>query len=200
MRVDKSHRPRCLLWHGWLPLLSGANGESPWAATAGDAAVHMCLRVLLAHTELGSVGAGRVLLMLIGKLLLVGCLRTLMFGLMVVLFVMRFLGLLLLALVFMRGCMLILGGTGGGDILKILAPPQMAWLYHAGALFLDLFRLFRGLSFSGVILALQASDAVHLGVDILNVVRHVGRLLGRCSCTPHPLELEDDGDFDFPNS
>ena len=29
----------------------------------------------------------------------------------------------------------------------------------------------------GVILALQFSDAVHLGVDNLNVVRHVGRLL-----------------------
>ena len=30
----------------------------------------------------------------------------------------------------------------------------------------------------GAILALQPSDAVHLGVDDLNVVRHVGRLLG----------------------
>ena len=29
----------------------------------------------------------------------------------------------------------------------------------------------------GVILALQSSDAVHLGVDNLNVVRHVRRLL-----------------------
>ena len=29
----------------------------------------------------------------------------------------------------------------------------------------------------GVILALQSSGAVHLGVDILGVVRHVGRLL-----------------------
>ena len=29
----------------------------------------------------------------------------------------------------------------------------------------------------GVILALQASCGVHLGVDNLNVVRHVGRLL-----------------------
>ena len=29
----------------------------------------------------------------------------------------------------------------------------------------------------GVILALQSSDAVHVGVDNLGVVRHVGRLL-----------------------
>ena len=31
MEVDKSFWPRCLLWHGWLPLLSGANFGSPWA-------------------------------------------------------------------------------------------------------------------------------------------------------------------------
>ena len=31
MDMDKSFWPRCLLWHGWLPLLSGANLGSPWA-------------------------------------------------------------------------------------------------------------------------------------------------------------------------
>ena len=30
----------------------------------------------------------------------------------------------------------------------------------------------------GVILALQAADSIHLGVDNLSVVRHLGRLLG----------------------
>ena len=42
--------------------------------------------------------------------------------------------------------------------------------------------------FGVVILAQQASTAVHLGVDNLNVVRHVGRLLDGCrsSC---PAEL-----------
>ena len=38
--------------------------------------------------------------------------------------------------------------------------------------------------FFGVILALQASDAVHFGVDILSVVRHVGRLLGGVPSSP----------------
>ena len=28
MREDKAHWPRCLLWHGWLPMLSGVNGAS----------------------------------------------------------------------------------------------------------------------------------------------------------------------------
>ena len=31
MRLDKAHWPRCLLWHGWLPMLSGVDGASPWA-------------------------------------------------------------------------------------------------------------------------------------------------------------------------
>ena len=31
MEMDKSFWSRCLLWHGWLPLLSGANLGSPWA-------------------------------------------------------------------------------------------------------------------------------------------------------------------------
>ena len=46
----------------------------------------------------------------------------------------------------------------------------------------------------GEIPALQSSDAVHVGVDHLGVVRHVGRLLdgGPCSL---PYELVTDGDL-----
>ena len=46
----------------------------------------------------------------------------------------------------------------------------------------------------GVILALQTSRAVHLGVDNLGVVRHVGRLLDGCR-GPIPCELVNDGDL-----
>ena len=28
--------PRCLLWHGWLPMLLGVNGALPWAADASE--------------------------------------------------------------------------------------------------------------------------------------------------------------------
>ena len=46
----------------------------------------------------------------------------------------------------------------------------------------------------GAILALQSADAVHLGVDTLGVVRHVGRVLdGQNSSIP--LELVTDGDL-----
>ena len=33
--------PRCLLWHGWLPQLSGVNGASPWAVSAAGSAGHL---------------------------------------------------------------------------------------------------------------------------------------------------------------
>ena len=46
----------------------------------------------------------------------------------------------------------------------------------------------------GVILALQTSRAVHLGVDNLGVVRHVGRLPDGCR-GPVPFELVNDGDL-----
>ena len=39
--MDKGHWSRCLLWHGWLPLLSGVNGASPWAADASESAGNM---------------------------------------------------------------------------------------------------------------------------------------------------------------
>ena len=48
--------------------------------------------------------------------------------------------------------------------------------------------------FWGVVLALQATNAVHLGVDNHNVVRYVGRLLDGLSIV-RPFELVDDGDF-----
>ena len=41
MREDKAHWPRCLLWHGWLPMLSGINGASPWAADSSDSVFYL---------------------------------------------------------------------------------------------------------------------------------------------------------------
>ena len=41
MRMDKAHWPRCLLWHGWLPMLSGCNGDSPWAGAASEGALYL---------------------------------------------------------------------------------------------------------------------------------------------------------------
>ena len=34
VNLDKSNWPRCLLWHGWLPALSGCTFGNPWAEDA----------------------------------------------------------------------------------------------------------------------------------------------------------------------
>ena len=39
--VDNGRWPRCLLWHGWLPVLSGVNGASPWALHASESAGYL---------------------------------------------------------------------------------------------------------------------------------------------------------------
>ena len=54
MREDKAHWSRCLLWHGWLPMLSGVNGALPWAADASERAHH------LVETALGRYSSGLV--------------------------------------------------------------------------------------------------------------------------------------------
>ena len=54
MRMDKGHWPRCLLWHGWLPLLSGVNGASPWAAIASEGARY------LVEAALGCYSSGMI--------------------------------------------------------------------------------------------------------------------------------------------
>ena len=51
--------------------------------------------------------------------------------------------------------------------------------------------------FWGVILALQATDGVHLGADNLGVARHVGRLLDGKTAS-RPAELVEDGDLILP--
>ena len=41
MRMEKGLWPRCLLWRGWLPMLSGVDGASPWAASASEGASYL---------------------------------------------------------------------------------------------------------------------------------------------------------------
>ena len=103
-----------------------------------------CVGLLFLHIAAPcSIFALRVL---IGILLLIGCLLHL-----VVLFVMRFLVLLGLVLVFLLACMLITGGTGVAGILMILVLLLTVCPLHVWVLVvcLVLYRLSRGLS-SGV--------------------------------------------------
>ena len=38
MSLDRSRWPRCLLWHGWLPGLSGLLSNGPWTLSFGELA------------------------------------------------------------------------------------------------------------------------------------------------------------------
>ena len=55
MRLDKTRWPRCLLWHGWLPMLSGVNGASPWAVDAFESAAYS-VEVALGRYSSGMIG------------------------------------------------------------------------------------------------------------------------------------------------
>ena len=54
MRMDEGHCSRCLLWYGWLPMLSGVAGASPWAASASESASY------LVEVALGSYSSSMV--------------------------------------------------------------------------------------------------------------------------------------------
>ena len=75
-------------------------------------------------------------------------------------------------------------------------PLGMGLWIHAGFFVRssDLCRQFRERSFGEVILALQALDAVRVGVDNLNAVRQVGRLLVGSEGS-RPAELENDDNW-----
>ena len=49
MSLDRSKWPRSLLWHGWLPGLSGNSISKPWAASFGDLASFHLERCLGAY-------------------------------------------------------------------------------------------------------------------------------------------------------
>ena len=51
MVMKKSCWPRCLLWHGWLPMLSGVNRGSPWAEDPAEGAGNMLEMAFGARTS-----------------------------------------------------------------------------------------------------------------------------------------------------
>ena len=116
------------------------------------------------------------------------------FGLMVVWYWIRSLVFLLLVLECLLTCLSSAGVIAGGVMLIVFILLVLIILAGLLFLFLVLCRLFRGLSFGGVILALQSDKAVHVGVDNLGVVRHIGRLLDGLPPSV-PFELMTDGDL-----
>ena len=163
--MDKGHWPRCLLWHGWLPKLSGVNGASPWADSAAAPVGFDAVEAASLLPDSPNVWTD-------GSLVLD-----------------RVTGV---------------SSSGAGFFAH---QPVSCWDHRCWG-HVDPVRPVGDLQccqgFCAVpgplqpvrraILALQSSGAVHLGVDNLSVVRHVGRLLdGRCGSVP--FELVKDGDL-----
>ena len=106
------------------------------------------------------------------------------------------------------------GASSSGSVfLVVIIARQLSGLISGGAILMMIFggdrsnRSCRGYcsvrgrlqtvqraEFWGVILALQAADAVHFGVDNPSVVRHTGRLLDG-NVGSRPAELVKDGDL-----
>ena len=183
MRMDKAHWPRCLLRHGWLPMLSGVNGVSPWAADASDSAFY------LVETALGRYSSGLVSEWSLpdgfdadevsarmpdapkvwsdGSLILDSITGVSGAG----------------AGIFAHQSELCWSGRRWGHVDRVLtndvAHSCRCFVSVPGPLLtVQRAELWR------VILALQSADAVHVGVDNLGVVRRVGRLIDDCLLLP----------------
>ena len=193
MREDKAHWPRCLLWHGWLPMLSGVNGASPWTVDATESAAYQVEVALGRYSsdlitdwgpsdDFDHVDAAASLTDHPD--------------------------------VWTDGCLVLdrLTGVSSSGSGFFAHQAERFWRGcrwgHVDGVYPDLDRACcRGFSsvpgplqsvqraeMWGVVLALQSSRAVHLGVDNLGVVRHVERLHRGCR-GPKPFELVNDGDL-----
>ena len=192
VNLDKAGWPRCLLWHGWLPALSGGDDDVPWAVDAE----HVASKRL--EVALGSyVGAGRELggeFSLVdddvpladapdvwsdGSLVLGG-----------------FSG------VGFAGCGVYAHGSGAAwfgrqwEHLDLL-PPLPDGSGEACRLYCSVLgplQTVQRAEIWGVLVALQGCTRMHVGVDNLNVVRHVSRIIDD-GCTGKPFPLVNDGDL-----
>ena len=185
MREDKAHWPRCLLWHGWLPMLCGVNGASPWAADASDSALY------LVEVALGRYSSGLVAQWSLPHGFVADEIAARMPD---------------APEIWSDGSLVWNSVTGVSAASAGLFAHQSERCWsdrrwgHVDHVQLDRvphscrgfvsvpgpLQTVQRAELWGVILALQSSGAVHVGVDNLGVVRHVGRLLdgGHCS---HPF-------------
>ena len=193
MRLDKANWPRCLVWHGWLPMLSGVNGASPWAVDASESAAYL-VEVALGRNSSGLIADwglsdefdhdsaasslpdhpddwtdGSLVLDHLTGVSASGS------------------GFLAhQADHFWRGCRWcqvddVRSDLDHGCCRGFCSVPGPLQSVQRAELW-------------SVILALQTFRAVHLGVDNLGVVRHVDRLLSGCR-GPKPFGLVNDGDL-----
>ena len=124
----------------------------------------------------------------------------LLFGLMIVWLLIKFLGSESLVQGFMRIFLVLLGFIAGGRIWICYLPCLIGEVRGVGCIVLSqVFSQFSGLRFGGGrrerwLIALQGQTTLHVGVDNLNVVNHLSSLIaGRWSGRPFPMV--NDGDL-----
>ena len=162
MLRDRSSWPRCLLWHGWLPALACTCGASPWAASAEDIACAGLERLLGSYSE-GDCREWVPPDHFVDSVVSSNVSDH--------------------PDVWTDGSFVLdeLSGVGDGGCGVYSLRSGAGWFGRRWG-HLEL------LPPGSVILALQCSSAVHLGVDNLNVVRHISRILeGRVPCRPFEL-------------
>ena len=193
MREDKAHWPRCLLWHGWLPMLSGVNGASPWAAHSSESAFDLVesslgqysSRLVSDWTLPDGFDADEVSAHMPdspdtwsdGSLVMDSITGISAAG----------------AGMFAHYSEACWSGRRWGHVDCV----QSVGLDHSCRASVSVpgpLQTVQRAELWEVILALQSDRAVHVGVDNLGVVRHVGRLLGDLPPSI-PLELVTDGDL-----
>ena len=186
MRLDKTHWPWCLLWHGLLPMLSGCNGVSPSAGCAFESAAYL-VEVALGRNSSGLIAEWGLSdasslpdhpdVWTDGSLVLDHLTGVSSSG----------------SGFFAHHSEHSWSGRRWGHVDGIYIDPGLACCRGFSSVPGPLQSVQRA-EMWGVILALQTSRAVHLGVDNLGVVRHVGRPLGGCRGSK-PFELVNDGDL-----
>ena len=177
MKMDKTSWPRCLLWHGWLLLLSGINGGSPWAQSPAEGAVNL-LECALERYSSGQLSGWR----LPAGFDVEGAARRVAEE----------------PDVWTDGSLVDdkmsgVSSAGAGCFTFRVSRLWASWKWchwdddvgdgsvvsacRGFCSVPGLLQIVQRTELWGVILALQASDGVHLGVDNLGVVRHVCRIL-----------------------
>ena len=184
VRMDKGHWPRCLLWHGWLPRLSGINGASPnlleCALGRYSSDVLMGLQLSVGFDAEGA--SGRVAAepdVWTDESLVedkvsgassagAGC--------------------------FTFRCSHLWANWRWGHLDKDVGEDAVVSACRGFCSVPGPLQSVQRAEFWGVSLALQADDGIHFGADNLGVVRHVGRLLDSRAAS-RLVELFSDGDL-----
>ena len=193
MSLDHSNWPRCLLWHGWLPGLKGIGQREPWTLSLGDLASFHLERCLGAYpVDFGDAWTPP-----------------------------DYWDVADIALempdhpnVWTDGSREDFSSLGGFEVAGAgvylpaseVAFDNSVWgtVEEYGDARLERCRAFlpvpgalqtvQRAEFWGALLAMQAYWPCHLGIDNLNVVRSIGRLLV-FGCLAKPLPLVKDGDL-----